>query len=296
VIELINFHLVPGIVLGSIYALGAIGITLTFGILRFANFAHGEIMTFGVYVTLTLIWLTGLHPLALLPVAMAITSLLVLGIDRVFYKPLRASPAIILVMASFGMMLMVRSVIQFSWGVHLESLQPGIQRPYVLFDTLRISPKHVMIVLAALVLMAAVHYLLTRTRIGKAMRAMADSPELARLSGIETEKVIRTTWVVGASLAAAAGVFLALDSHVETTMGFRILLPMFASAILGGIGSPYGAMAGGLVIGITEEMSTYAWIGDEPLLSPGYKAGVAFALMVAMLIWRPSGLFHGRAS
>jgi len=296
VIDLINFHLIPGIVLGSIYALGAIGITLTFGILRFANFAHGEIMTFAVYVTLTLIWLTGFHPLVLLPLAMAVTSLLVLGIDRVFYKPLRASPTIILVMASFGMMLMVRSVVQFSWGVHLESLQTGIQRPIVLLDALRISPKHVTIVVAALALMAAVHYLLSRTKIGKAMRAMADSPELARLSGIETEKVIRTTWVVGASLAAAAGVFLALDSHVETTMGFRILLPMFASAILGGIGSPYGAMAGGLIIGITEEMSTYAWFGDTPLLSPGYKAGVAFALMVAMLIWRPSGLFRGRES
>jgi branched-subunit amino acid ABC-type transport system permease component len=296
VTEFVNFHLIPGIVLGSIYALGAIGITLTFGILRFANFAHGEIMTFGVYVTLTLIWLTGIHPLALLPVAMAITSLFVLGIDRVFYKPLRASPTIILVMASFGMMLMVRSLIQFSWGVQLQSLQPGIQRPYVLFDTLRISPKHVMIVLSALALMVAVHYLLTRTRIGKAMRAMADSPELARLSGIETEKVIRATWIVGACLAVAAGVFLALDTLVETMMGFKILLPLFAAAILGGVGSPYGAMVGGLVIGVTEEISTYAWIGEGPLLSPGYKAGVAFALMVAMLIWRPSGLFHGRAS
>jgi branched-subunit amino acid ABC-type transport system permease component len=296
VTEFVNFHLIPGIVLGSIYALGAIGITLTFGILRFANFAHGEIMTFGVYVTLTLIWLTGIHPLALLPVAMAITSLFVLGIDRDFYKPLRASPTIILVMASFGMMLMVRSLIQFSWGVQLQSLQPGIQRPYVLFDTLRISPKHVMIVLSALALMVAVHYLLTRTRIGKAMRAMADSPELARLSGIETEKVIRATWIVGACLAVAAGVFLALDTHVETMMGFKILLPLFAAAILGGVGSPYGAMVGGLVIGVTEEISTYAWIGEGPLLSPGYKAGVVFALMVAMLIWRPSGLFHGRAS
>jgi branched-subunit amino acid ABC-type transport system permease component len=253
-------------------------------------------MTFGVYVTLTMIWLTGFHPLALLPVAMAITSLFVLGIDRFFYRPLRASPTIILVMASFGMMLMVRSVIQFSWGVQLQSLQPGIQRPYVLLDTLRISPKHVMIVLSALVLMVAVHYLLTRTRIGKAMRAMADSPELARLSGIETEKVIRATWIVGACLAVAAGVFLALDTHVETMMGFKILLPLFAAAILGGVGSPYGAMVGGLVIGITEEISTYAWIGDAPLVSPGYKAGVAFALMVAMLIWRPSGLFHGRES
>jgi branched-chain amino acid transport system permease protein len=136
--------------------------------------------------------------------------------------------------------------------------------------------------------------LLTRTKIGKAMRAMADSPELAQLTGIETEKVIRATWIVGASLAAAAGVFLAIDTHVETMMGFKILLPLFASAILGGVGSPYGAMAGGLVIGIAEEISTYPWLGDGPLISPGYKAGVAFALMVAMLIWRPSGLFRGR--
>jgi branched-subunit amino acid ABC-type transport system permease component len=293
-IDFVNFHLIPGIVLGSIYALGAIGITLTFGILRFANFAHGEVMTFAVYVTLTLIWLTGWHPLALLPLAMAITSLLSLGIDRVFYRPLRASPAIILVMASFGLMLMLRSVTQFSWGVQLQSFQPGIQRPYVLFDALRVSPKHIVIVIAALILMAAVHYLLTRTKIGKAMRAMADSPELAQLTGIETEKIIRATWIVGASLAAAAGVFLAIDTHVETMMGFKILLPLFASAILGGVGSPYGAMAGGLVIGIAEEISTYPWLGDGPLISPSYKAGVAFALMVAMLIWRPSGLFRGR--
>ncbi|MDH3661373.1 MAG: branched-chain amino acid ABC transporter permease [Alphaproteobacteria bacterium] len=293
-IEFLNFHLIPGIVLGSIYALGAIGITLTFGILRFANFAHGETMTFGVYVTLTLIWLTGWHPLALLPIAMAVTSGVVLGIDRVFYKPLRASPAIILVMASFGMMLMLRSVTQFSWGVQLQTFQPGIQRPYILFDALRISPKHIIIVIAALILMAAVHYLLTRTKIGKAMRAMADSPELARLTGIETERVIKATWIVGASLAAAAGCFLAIDTHVETMMGFKILLPLFASAILGGVGSPYGAMVGGLVIGIVEEISTYPWIGDAPLVSPGYKAGVAFALMVIMLIWRPSGLLRGR--
>jgi branched-chain amino acid transport system permease protein len=142
--------------------------------------------------------------------------------------------------------------------------------------------------------MGAVHYLLSYTKIGKAMRAMADSPELARLTGIDTERVIRTTWIVGASLATAAGVFLAVDTHVETLMGFKILLPVFAAAILGGIGRPYGAMAGGLVIGIAEELSSYPWIGDTPLLSPGYKAGVSFAIMVGMLIWRPSGLFRGR--
>lgn len=293
-IEFVNFHLIPGLVLGSIYALGAIGITLTFGILRFANFAHGETMTLGAYFTLSLMHLTQWHPLAVLPLSMALTALVVLGIDRIFYRPLRHGPMIYLVIASFGLMLMIRSAIQFSWGVQLQSLVRGIQRPYVLFDALRISPKHVIIFFAALVLMAVVHVLLTRTKIGKAMRAMSDSPELARLTGIDTELVIRATWIVGAALAVAAGVFLAFDTHIETMMGFKILLPVFAAAILGGIGRPYGAMAGGMVIGMAEELSTYPWLGDGPLLSPGYKSGVAFAIMVAMLIWRPSGLFRGR--
>ncbi len=293
-IEFINFHLIPGLVLGSIYALGAIGITLTFSILRFANFAHGELMTLGAYVTFSLITITGLHPIAVLPIAMVLVAIIALGIDRVFYKPLRASPVVIIVIASFGMMLMVRSVVQFFWGVQLKALVTGIQYPMVFFDTFRISPKHIVIVIGALTLMLAVHLLLKKTKIGKAMRAMSDSPELARLTGINTENVIKATWIVGGATAAAAGVFLAYDSHVDTMMGFSVLLPVFASALLGGIGKPYGAMAGGLVIGVVEELSTYAWIGTEPLLAPGYKAGVSFAIMVAILIWRPSGLFRGR--
>jgi branched-subunit amino acid ABC-type transport system permease component len=292
--EFLNFHLIPGLVLGSIYALGAIGITLTFSILRFANFSHGELMTLGAYFTFSLITITGWHPIAVLPAAMVLVAIVALGIDRVFYKPLRASPVVIIVIASFGMMLMVRSATQFFWGVQLKSLVTGIQRPLVYFDALRISPKHMVIVAGALILMLAIHLLLTKTKIGKAMRAMSDSPELARLTGINTENVIKATWMVGAATAAAAGMFLAYDSHVDTMMGFNILLPVFASALLGGIGRPYGAMAGGLVIGVVEELSTYAWIGTEPLLSPGYKAGVSFAIMVAILIWRPSGLLRGR--
>ena len=293
-LEFVNFYLIPGLVLGSIYALGAVGITLTFGILRFANFAHGETMTLGVYFTWTLMQITPLHPLFILPLAMVLTVIVVLGIDRVFYKPFRASPTIMVVMASFGIMLMVRSVIQFVWGVQLKSLVQGIQRPMVLFDALRISPKHVLIIVSAVVLVLAVHFLLSRTKIGKAMRAMSDSAELAQLTGIDTEKVVKTTWIVGASLACAAGVFLAIDTHVETMMGFKLLLPMFAAAILGGVGKPYGAIAGGLIIGLIEELSSYPWIGNEPLLNPGYKAGVAFAIMVIMLLWRPNGLFRGK--
>jgi branched-subunit amino acid ABC-type transport system permease component len=293
-LDFINFHLIPGLVLGSIYALGAIGITLTFGILRFANFAHGETMTLGAYFTLSLKGLTGWHPLAVMPASMVLAALVTLAIDRFFYRPLRNGPMIFLVIASFGMMLMVRSLIQVAYGVQLQSLVQGIQRPHVFFDAIRISPKHVVIMGAAAALMLATHLLLTRTRIGKAMRAMSDSPELARLTGIDTEAVIRATWIAGTALAVAAGVFLALDTHVETMMGFKLLLPVFAAAILGGIGRPYGAMAGGLIVGVVEELSTYAWIGTEPLLSPGYKQAVAFALMVLILIWRPSGLFRGR--
>ena len=292
--EFINFYVIPGLVLGSIYALGAIGVTLTFGILRFANFSHGEVMTLGVYFSWSLVQITGLHPLIVMPVAMVFTVVVALAIDRLFYKPLRNAPAIMLVMASFGLMLMVRSVTQFFWGVQLKTVLPGISHPYVIGDFLRIAPKHVLIIGFAILLMYAVHYVLTYTRIGKAMRAMSDSPELARLTGIDTEKVVMATWIMGAALACAAGVFLAVDTQVETQMGTKLLLPMFAAAILGGVGKPYGAMAGGLIIGLAEELSSYHWIGSDALLNPGYKSGVAFALMVAMLIWRPTGLFRGR--
>ena len=313
--EFINFYLMPGVVLGCIYALGAIGISLTFGILRFSNFAHGDTMTFGVYVTLSLVLVSGLHPLIVAPIAMAATSVMAIGIDKLFYKPFRNSPTIMLVIASFGLMLMIRSGVQFFWGVQLQPMVKGIQMPMQDLKPILLPMKHVLIIGGTVILMLAVHFLLTRTRIGKAMRAVSDSPELARVTGIDTEKVIRMTWIVGSCLAVAAGVFLAIDTHVETMMGFKLLLPMFAAAILGGIGKPYGAVAGGLVIGIAEELSAFPWIAatglcegrtftistleiisncNAPLLNPGYKAGVAFAIMVAMLIWRPQGLFRGR--
>ena len=154
-----------------------------------------------------------------------------------------------------------------------------------LFDTLRLSPMHVWIVFSSIVLMIVVHVILTHTRTGKAMRAMSDSAELAQLTGIKTESVVKATWVLGASLATAAGVFLGWDSHLHSMMGFYMLLPMFAAAILGGIGQPYGAMVGGLVVGLAEDSSAYPWLGDSPLLSTAYKAGVAFAILILMMLW-----------
>jgi len=294
VLEFINFYLVPGLVLGCIYALGAIGVSLLFGILRFAHFAHGDLMTLGAYFALLVVAIFGWPAIAAIPLAMLGTAAAAVFIDRVAYRPFRTSPTIIIVIASFGIALMVRSVVQIGWGLEIESYATGIQRPLVFFDSLRISKNHIQILTSTILIVTAVHYFLSRTRTGKAMRAMSDDPDLARITGIATERVITWTWIIGAGLAAAAGVFIGMDTQLNTFMGWNMLLPVFAAAILGGIGRPYGAIAGGMVIGLAEELSTYPWITDAPLLSPGYKTGVAFGIMVILLIWRPNGLFRGR--
>jgi branched-subunit amino acid ABC-type transport system permease component len=297
VIDLLNFYLIPGIVLGSIYALGAIGVSLIFGILRFAHFAHGDMMTLGAYLALPLVLGLGWSPYAALPAAMIGASICAVGIDRVFYKPLRHKPTIILLVASFGIALMLRSAIQFIWGPLGQVYEKGFRKSLHidwLLDGLRLQERHIYIVLLAALLVFVLHLFLTRTKTGKAMRALSDDPELARVSGINTERIVMWTWILGASLAAAGGVFLGMDTQINTLIGWNMLLPVFAAAILGGIGKPYGAIAGGLVIGMAEELSAYPFIGTTALLEPTYKSGVAFAIMVAMLLWRPSGLFRGR--
>jgi branched-chain amino acid transport system permease protein len=170
----------------------------------------------------------------------------------------------------------------------------GVTRPLVYFDTFRISALHAQAIILTILIAVALHLFLTRSRTGRAMRAVADDPELAQVSGLDTEKVIRWTWIIGASLAAIAGVFAGMDTDVHPNLGWNLLLPMFAAAILGGIGKPMGAMAGGIIIGLAEELSTYNWIGDASLISPSYKTAVGFVIMVLLLIFRPRGLFKGR--
>jgi branched-subunit amino acid ABC-type transport system permease component len=292
--EFINFYLVPGLALGSIYALGAIGISMIFGILRFAHFAHGDVMTLGAYATLTAVWALGLHPLLALPVGIAFAILAALLVDRIFYKPLRELPTIYTVIASFGVALIFRSSIQLIWGSQNEVFIQGVQKPLVLFDLFRVSLLHIesiaIIVLAAI----ALHHFLSRTRTGRSMRAVSDNAELARVAGLDTEKVVRSTWIIGASLAAIAGVLAGLDTNIQPNLGWNLILPMFAAAILGGIGKPMGALLGGMVIGLIEELSSYPWITDEPLINPSYKTATAFFIMVILLIFRPQGLLRGR--
>ena len=293
-IDFINFYFIPALTLGSIYALGAVGISMIFGILRFAHFAHGDVMTLGAYGTLTVVWLLPLHPLLALPAGVVFAVAAALLVDRLFYRPLRKLPTIYTVIASFGVALIFRSLTQIVWGADNQVFIEGVTMPLVLFDTFRVAALHAEALGLILVIAIALQLFLTRSRTGRAMRAVADDPELAAVSGLDTEKVIRWTWIIGASLAAIAGVIAGMDTDVHPNLGWNLLLPMFAAAILGGIGKPMGAMLGGMVIGLAEELSTYNWIGEEPLVSPSYKSAVAFFIMVALLIFRPQGLFKGR--
>ena len=280
--------LIYGIISGSILALGAIGVSLTYGVLRFANFAHGDLMTFGAFMVLGAYTIAGLPIWLAVAISLAVTALLAAFIDRSLYRWFRKSNPLILVISSFGVALMIRSLIQLIWGPNTQVYSKGIQFPYK-FWGLRIKPDHLIILAGTIILVIALHLFLQKTRMGKAMRAMADNPDLARISGINTEQVILWTWVMGAALAAAAGFFLALDTRLHPDMGWFLLLPIFAAAILGGIGRPYGAIAGGLIIGIAEEFSTL-------ILSPAYKPAVAFALMVLILLIRPTGIFKGSST
>ena len=282
VLQLVLF----GVVLGGIIALGAVGVSLIFGILRFANFAHGDMMTLGAYLALIVVGPLALPMYVAFPLALAGTAAVVVGIDQVLFRRLRRTAPVILLISSFGVALILRSAIQLVWGPDNVVYSSAIQLPWR-FAGLRIRPDHVTILAATIALVVLLHLFLRYTRMGKAMRAMSDDPDLAQVTGIDTERVVIWTWIMGGGLAAAAGIFLGMDTRLNPLLGWNVLLPVFAAALLGGIGKPYGAIAGGFVIGIATEVSTM-------FMEPVYKPAVAFALIVILLIIRPTGLMRGK--
>jgi branched-chain amino acid transport system permease protein len=296
--------LVYGIVLGSIITLGAIGLTLLYGVLRFAHFAHGDLMTLGAYVVLLLNaellpalgipdlkWgplSFGGRVLGSLVVSMAVTALVALLIDRILYQPLRArrsSPAL-LAIASLGVAFILRSLIYIIWGPQFLFYSQELRPAWVLPLDVRLKPDQVFILLMALLLVFLLYLFLQRTKLGKAMRATADNPQLALVCGIDTGRVTAWTWALGAALAAAAGVLYGIDAQLRPDMGWSFLLPLFAAVILGGIGSPLGALIGGIILGVVQQVST-------AFLLPTYKPAVAFAVLILLLFVRPRGLFGG---
>lgn len=285
-LELLNFYIIPGLVLGSIYALGAVGITLLFAILRYAHLAHGDLATLGAFIALAIVSALGIPPLAALPFAMIATAAVAVGIDKVFYEHLRERPKIVTVMASLGIALMVRSVVQVVWGVDSESYVRGIVRPENYFG-LRIKDREIYTVVFMIALVGGLQLFLAKSKWGKAMRAMSDNPNLALLSGIDNKKVVMLTWIIAGGLCAASGVFLGMNTEVKSMMGWHMLLPMFAAAILGGVGRVEGAVLGGLIVGVAEELSVL-------VLPSEYKAAMAFAILLFMLLVRPTGLLRGK--
>jgi branched-chain amino acid transport system permease protein len=298
-----------GVVIGSIVALGAIGLTLVYSILRFANFAHGEYLTWGAYLTWT--FLVGLvsaigpmEPfgpfsfgwplLAALVLAAAATAALALLLDWLLFQRLRRSgSAITLIMASFGAALVLRNLLQFFYGAVPEYYSREIQVairlvPRDVLGGLRVTPDQLFVLGLTALGVVGLHLFLTRTTLGKAMRATSLNPQLARVTGIDVEAVIRATWIIGAVLAAVAGVFSGLTVQLRPQLGFDLLLPLFAAAILGGIGSVYGAVAGGFIVGFAESFSV-------PLVGAEYRAATAFVVLIAILLVRPTGLFGEKA-
>lgn len=286
-----------GILTGAIIALGAIGVSLGLQILRFANFAHSELIGWGAYLALVFVAFAGagqgIGPLsfgwqllAALALSAVLTGLLAWLVDALVFRRMRRTGAhtLSMVFASFGAALVMRHVIVLIWGHGSHYYTRELQFAVEVLPGVRMLPDQIFILALTGIVVLALHLYLTRSRTGMAMRAMAESPELARVCGIEVEKVIRWTWLLSGALAAMAGVFLGLTPQIHPEMGFSVLLALFAAAILGGVGSLFGAVVGGLLVGLAENLSLI-------IVDPGYKTAMPFLLLLAVLCFRPQGLF-----
>ena len=323
-----NYVLIPSLSYGSQLALGAVGVTLVFGILRFANFAHGELMGLGCTVTIFLTWwfqsmgiTNSFFPTALfaMPFAMLITIFIVLAIDQSvfrFYR-LNKSRPVIFVVASVGVMFMLNGLVRMLIGTEEIIFRDGqkflvkaglFKKMTGLNEGLALKQTQLLTVVLAVVAVFMLFWFLQRTRTGKAMRAYSDNEDLALLSGISTERIVMVTWIIASILATLAGVLYGLDKSFKPIVYFHLLLPIFASAIVGGIGQPIGAIIGGYIVAFSEIIATYAFIklityivpakfapeGLGQLLSTEYKFAVSFLILVLVLLVRPTGIFRGR--
>ncbi len=328
IILLLNFVIIPVLTYGSQLALGALGITLVYGILRFANFAHGDLMAFGTMVAVLMTWWLqsvgvgfGPLPTALLalPVAIAITIALVLFTDRAvykFYRKKRSVPAVF-VIASIGVMFVLNGIVRFIIGPNDQRFTDGerfiikaraFKEMTGLNEGLAIKVSQGLTISITFLLVVSLFWFLQRTRTGKAMRAYSDNEDLALLSGIDPERVVMVTWIITATLATIAGTLYGLDKSFKPFTYFQLLLPLFAAAIVGGIGNPLGAILGGFVVAFSEVSITYAYKkflkylvpenwepeGLLQFLSTDYKFAVSFLILVLVLLIRPTGILRGR--
>jgi len=272
-----------GILAGCIYALFAMGLTLIYGVLNFVNFAHGELIMWGAYFLYLLMEKPIRLPLslALIP-ALFLTVILGLGTDRFVFKPLRQANRLTLLIASLGLSFLLRNGAQFFWGAEIRTYGFEIKRG-MRFWGVSITSNQVAIIIASVICIALLYLLFYKSRLGKSMRAVSDNLELARVVGINSKRTIQFTWVIASILAGVGGILLALDTNLQPGMGLINLVKAFAATLLGGVGNLWGALLGGILIGLAENLSVL-------VISPGYKDAIAFGIMVLMLLIRPSAL------
>ncbi len=325
-VALLNFVVIPAASYGAQLAIGALGVTLIFGILRFSNFAWGDTMAFGTMVVILFTWAFqgwGLSiaplPTALLalPLGIAATAALLLGTDRLvyrFYRKQKSKP-IILVIVSAGVMFVMNGIVRLVIGTEEQNFADGgrfvisageFKAWTGLAEGLAIKSTTAITIVTALITMAALFWFLQKTRTGKSMRAFSDNEDLALLSGINPDRVVQVTWVIAAILATIAGTLYGLDKSFRPFVYYQLLLPIFAASVVGGLGSPLGAVAGGFIVAFSEVVVTYAWKkvlayvlpaslapeGLVQLLSTDYKFAVSFVILIIVLLFMPNGLFN----
>jgi neutral amino acid transport system permease protein len=274
-----------GLTLGTIYALGAVGLTLVYGILRLVNFAHGDFLAFGAYMAF-LVNVTWDLPLAAAIVfAMAATAALGLLSEKLMWAPMRRKGAgfLQLLLMSIGLAFVIRSVIQWFWGTEIRTLDVNVVDS-VSFLGLRIGQTELMVIVVGIAVLVAVAAVVRFTMLGKRMRALSDDIALAEVTGIDTRRVILYTWLFSGALAGLAGALAGALTNLRPELGFELLLPLFAAVILGGIGNPFGALVAGLVLGVVIELSTL-------VVEPRWKVTFGFVALIIALIVRPQGIF-----
>jgi neutral amino acid transport system permease protein len=277
-----------GLSLGAIYALGAVGLTLVYGILKLVNFAHGDFLTFGAYMAYVVNVTWGMPLVVGIFFAMATTALLGVFLERVMWGPMRAKRAglLQLLLMAIGLAFLIRAFVQYVWSTELRFLDVNVIETVEILG-LRIGRTQLVVLIVGVLVLIAIGVMLRYTLLGKRMRALSDNLELAETSGIDTSRVILYTWMFAGALAGLAGVLAAATTELRPEFGFELLLPIFAAVILGGIGDAFGALVGGMVLGLIIEWSTL-------FIDARWKVTIGFVALILVLIVRPQGIF-GRA-
>jgi len=276
-----------GLITASVLALAAVGLSLQFGVTNYINFAYGEFLTLGAYLAWTLSHGLGLNIWLSVGLATLVTGGFAVLLNHVLLKPFteKGVPLRFLLVVTFGLSLFLSNLILALWGPNFKSLDLPRESPFAV-GPLLFTTSQLTIIGIAVAAMAAVHMLLTRTEIGKAMRAMSDSVDLAQVSGIDTNRITSFTWLLSGCLAGLAGIVLVVNiTSFQPSVGGEFLFVIFAAVILGGVGSPYGAMLGALIIGLATEMSAI-------IINSAYKNDVAFGLLILTLLMRPQGIIR----